>query len=186
MTGAEESVAPGGLAYVSLNFYPEGERPPPADPERLEGRQWDMAGLAVFDAWIACQDRHLRNIVFEPDLGVPLTVIDFDQSMPSHLDLGMGVGQLVRYRPGDLLREPHELITAAQPVKEWIDRVMSLPRHTVEGIVGQAVNAAAMPADVGEQVAYVLVERGEALPTLFKEDWEAGRILTRIDEWGLV
>lgn len=189
VTDVDPDIAEDRLAYVSLNFYPEGERPPPADLTALgDQHQPEIAGITVFDTWIVCGDRHARNIVFEPDLGVPLTFIDFDLSLCANLGPNR-LGRLPEMIGAGMERLPntlHELVTDGQHLLAWLERVVSLPGHTIDEIVREALEVGAMEQETAEATAYILRERRTRLRSIMKEAHEMGRALPNMTSWPLI
>jgi hypothetical protein len=187
VTDANHDVAPDGLAYVSMNVYPEGERPPPADMRRFALHQFELTGITVFDAWIVSHDRHPKNILWEPAASVPLTFIDFELSLTAHVVRGvLSFDDCLDMPISAIKNSHHDQVLTWDHLARWLDRVESVDRRTIEEIVYEARQAGAVDDDEGRRIIQLLVHRRDRLRRSFEEDHRAGTAFRHLDRWGLV
>jgi hypothetical protein len=139
----------GQLFYLSLDVSKEGKTLPPIVPnDFVVAEPWLAAGVVVFDIWTANGDRHANNISFDPGFSPPRPAIfdhghallgTADPKGPDRLqaandDLGCtGKGALGGNREVLL-----DLVSSAQDLRAWTERVSSLPDFVVKDACADA------------------------------------------------
>lgn len=182
--GAMVTTDDGKLAYVSLQFGPKGEPPPPVNPQEfVEDNPTIAAGVVAFDCWIGNPDRHQHNLAYirgEPK--VPVTVFDH-----SHALLGVQVGAAVQQlrRTADdplvsgILRQ---YITSSREFGYWANRIRAVSSELIRDICRTVIHEDGITADECTAAAEFLIHRKYRVLEQLRRS--KGR-MPNVQQWGL-
>lgn len=168
-------------AYVLLRFGPKGDKPPPADPDKvIADREWLAAGVVIFDSWILNTDRHERNLAYIPDSG--LSIFDHGHALlgteaakaQEHLERHKDVPALGGCLAGKL--------TNADQLMKWAERVARVPDDLVTETCDAPYRLKAITRDEAKAAASVLNARKRRLWTYVEQNHG---VFPGITEWGL-
>ena len=176
-----------GIAYfMSLNFNLTGEALPPIIPSRFVADFPDLsAGVVAFDALIANQDRHDKNIaaVTQDRDRKRACVFDHDRCLFGAQE-GRGVELLQRVRRELVIdgalnrnRRPHCLLSALKDdtgLHEWVSRIEGIPPwFIVETVVEAQFHARLTDAEKDAAITY-LKDRQPVVRQLLRDGIENG------------
>ena len=163
--GAVLSTDDGKLAYVSLQFGPKGEPPPPVNPQEfVEDNPSTAAGVVAFDCWIGNPDRHEHNLAYvrgEPK--IPVSVFDH-----SHALLGIQAGvavQQLRRTAGDPLVSGilRQHITSSTEFEYWANRISAVSRELIRDICRMVIHPDGITANECCAAAEFLIHRKDCV-----------------------
>ncbi len=192
-------IPPGGLVefenqvfFASLDFNLAGESLPPIVPATcVEALPFLAAGVLVFDAFIANNDRHPRNLSLDLSVKKPrLMVFDHGHALlgdePSKSverfkrvedRLGIAGGEDSGGVPHCLL----DHLKVADHLDAWLKRVEQVPGYVIEGVCERAVGLGITDAEAGAASDF-LKNRRHLLRSIVK----ANRAQFKgIIQWGL-
>lgn len=138
-----------------------------------------LAGVIVFDVWVANKDRNMGNIVGDPVHGngrgtVTLYAIDFEKAMAVRSDDRFSVAAI---DPSSLWpREDLGRLCTRRPVPGGLcDRVAGLARDVIAGTIEQTIQDLEYMSVPWRRTAEdVLVERSTKIHELVREVWDNG------------
>lgn len=167
------------LAYVSVQFGPSGELPPPVIAEDfVRDHPTLAAGVIAFDCWIANYDRHDENLAYSSRL-LPPAVFDHDLALmgnmgPERLESLMEDGIAGNCLCG--------LITDARHFRIWSDRIASLPDGLVQDICEHITCDGGLTAEQATATARFLVCRKPKVGALLRSSSDS---MPRVTQWDL-
>ncbi len=174
----------GKLAYVSLQFGPKGEPPPPIDPQEfVEDLPSIAAAVVAFDCWIANPDRHEHNLAYvrgEPKIAV--TVFDH-----SHALLGVQAGAAVQ-RLRKTVDDPlvsgilRQHITSTREFRHWANRISAVSSELIRDICRMVIPPDGITADECTAAAEFLIHRKDRVLEQLRRS--KGR-MPNVQQWGL-
>jgi hypothetical protein len=156
-----------GLVYLSLSVNVDDEQVPPAVPFEVVKREGRMAaGIAVFDTWIANNDRTPWNLAYARQPRVPLTLIDHgdaifgtDSTLKQLQDrLGVGIDQ---HCLAGRLTDPDDILA-------WVDAIRRLPVQAITTPLTRAEALGMLTKDESDGVHHFLVHRRTHLVELLR------------------
>jgi hypothetical protein len=154
--------------YVSLNFNLSGQALPDADCELLAVRHpWLAWGITLFDVWVLNGERHERSIAFDT-IADQVQVFDHDwafmvgdepRARLERLRDSAGIGRHC------LAAELRDLTG----LREWFDRIVSVPEFYIRSAVHEAATVGLASADVDFCIEFLLSRRNRLIELVSAE-----------------
>jgi hypothetical protein len=169
--------------YASLRFGSEGERPPPVIPKHLAADHPHLvAGIVVFDCWIANPDRHNKNLAYSRKTKQPPVVFDHDQALFGLSDTHDRLAEKLNESfVSDCLGE---YITSSESFRPWVKRVEAIQNETIQEICEAATVAGSLNPVTQENAQNFLIQRRDTLRDLLQKAKETG-LLPNLKEFAL-
>lgn len=122
-------------AWVSAEIALDGVALPDADPEAAAAAApSDIAGICVFDVWVANYDRSPDNVLFHPKVG--LWAIDHERALGGVAATANGLRDSVTEPVHWPLLAPDQLDTAY--LRTWCEVVRSVPPAMIDAALREA------------------------------------------------
>jgi hypothetical protein len=156
--------------YVSMNFNLAGEDLPPADAAEIVRKHPRLScGIILFDIWVLNDDRHPENIAYDR-ISDKVQIFDHSHAFFSKSDPHAHLEN----NKERLAIENHclaEELTRLDGVKEWADRIASVPDFYIREVVKSA-ESVGLPTEQVEFCSEFLLERRGKLLALIRENTE--------------
>jgi hypothetical protein len=144
---------------VSLDFNLAGQSLPPVDPALAVANHPKLCwGITFFDMWIGNPDRHNQNMAHDTATD-RVQIFDHSHALLAVNYKALGPSTGLR---GHCLRT--ELVTLAG-LKEWHDRIMSVPEYYIRSIVSDVAESqfGVTPEDAISCADFLLARRANLI-----------------------
>lgn len=151
----------GRNAWVSAEIALDGVTLPAADPDEvLKHAISDLAGICVFDVWVANHDRSDENILFHPRVG--LWAIDHEAALagpatlhPTHL------AREVMSKTHWSLVDPARL--SERSLQDWAERIRTISPHMIDSTLREAQARRLLDEPQRKAIHHFLSERARMI-----------------------
>jgi hypothetical protein len=169
---AGEKTGKGGLWFASLDFNLEGKTLPPAKPARCWREHPRLvAGIVLFDAFVANPDRHENNLALDAsETPSRLMIFDHGRALFGDSQRGKGFERLEQCAEEFTLRETtwqgsnHCLLDAIDDDKffaEWLGRLEALPEYFLRELADETQAVGASARDAKALGDFLIVRRAQ-------------------------
>lgn len=167
------------LSWSSAVVQLPGGTPAPEEPDDLVAREPSLcAGILVFDVWVCNYDRHEKNVISHPRLGI--YVIDHDQALMGQTTSGTSGLKGMKSRTSWHMFQDSNLNPG--DLHSWGVRVQQITKTAIRGIVTEADRRGLLNPGNPDDIEDFLLHRQQEIHRLVKHTVQSDVVAPSLGE----